>query len=269
MRIQLNEEQFTFIRNRFNRLEIGYEPLRDELLDHICCSIEHSLQNGMPFNEACEKAFAFFGKDEIKELQDQTIELLNPKSQFMKSFPLIAASILFLLAVIAYPFLHNHDHHPANWYDGEASEINTADDLGFVLTLPVKDPPSIQPLPGELEVTSAFGYRQNPFSNQRQLHTGIDLKARKGTPVVTTSDGTVKSAFFESRRGNHIIIEHDESYNTLYAHLSEMKVKPGDQVKKGDIIGLVGSSGFSTAPHLHYEVLKHGKPIDPKPYFQP
>ena len=100
------------------------------------------------------------------------------------------------------------------------------------------------------------------------MHNGIDLAAEEGTPVKATADGVVeKTEEWPEGYGKYIVVVHDDVYTTLYAQLSEMKVKVGEKVKQGDVIGLVGSSGLSTAPHLHYEVRKNGNPVDPADYF--
>lgn len=117
-------------------------------------------------------------------------------------------------------------------------------------------------------ITSNFGYRKDPFTYRPSFHSGIDLGARKGEPVFATADGTVIRTGSDRSRGNHIQLEHAGGLRTWYMHLSKIQVKTGDTVSQGDIIGLVGSTGRSTGPHLHYEVVKNGKSIDPRPYLQ-
>ena len=116
------------------------------------------------------------------------------------------------------------------------------------------------------KVSSYYGYRKDPFHKRRALHTGIDFSARRGTPVITTADGVVKSAGWRKGYGKCIVIQHKSGYKTLYGHLSKIKVVKGQKVKSGDLIGKVGSTGRSTGPHLHYEVYKNGKRINPKNY---
>ena len=113
-------------------------------------------------------------------------------------------------------------------------------------------------------MASGFGYRTDPFTKARKMHEGMDFTAKTGTPIYATGDGVVKSADNSlSGYGNHIEINHGFGYLTLYAHLSKYKVRPGQRVKRGDIIGYVGSTGRSQAPHLHYEVHKDGKVVNP------
>ncbi|WP_298120412.1 M23 family metallopeptidase [Flavobacterium sp.] len=126
--------------------------------------------------------------------------------------------------------------------------------------------PAIQPVKNEdlKRMASGFGYRTDPFTKARKMHEGMDFTASTGTPIYATGDGVVKSADNSlSGYGNHIEINHGFGYLTLYGHLSSYKVRPGQRVKRGDIIGLVGSTGRSQAPHLHYEVHKDGKVVNP------
>lgn len=130
--------------------------------------------------------------------------------------------------------------------------------------------PSISPIQSELvRKTSGFGMRIHPIDKTEKMHNGIDLSAPEGTPVVSTADGrVVKTEFIEENKGygRLLVIQHDETYSTMYAQLSAFKVKTGDVVKKGQVVGLVGSSGISTGSHLHYMLIKNGEKVDPEPY---
>jgi len=126
--------------------------------------------------------------------------------------------------------------------------------------------PAIQPVKNEdlKRMASGFGYRTDPFTKARKMHEGMDFTAPSGTPIYATGDGVVKNADNSlSGYGNHIEIDHGFGYLTLYAHLSSYKVRAGQLVKRGDIIGLVGSTGRSQAPHLHYEVHKDNQVMNP------
>lgn len=125
--------------------------------------------------------------------------------------------------------------------------------------------PSRMPLEGAA-LTSGFGMRHHPVLGGRRQHTGIDLAAPTGTPVYATADGVVGRADFYSSYGLYISINHGASMETRYAHLSRLAVAAGDSVKKGDLIGYVGSTGRSTGPHLHYEVRIDGLAVNPIPY---
>jgi murein DD-endopeptidase MepM/ murein hydrolase activator NlpD len=113
-------------------------------------------------------------------------------------------------------------------------------------------------------MTSVFGYRNDPFdSDHAEYHPGIDFKGQTGDPVKTTADGRVAFTGWKGGYGNCIIIQHKNDFQTLYGHLSHINVNDGQEVKTGDVIGKVGSTGHSTGAHLHYEVRKNGKPINP------
>ena len=130
--------------------------------------------------------------------------------------------------------------------------------------------PAIQPISNKnlRQIASYFGYRTDPFYKVSKFHEGIDFTAPIGTEIYATGDGVVKT--FEYSRGgygNMIIINHGFGYETVYAHMSKMNIKPGQKVKRGQVIGFVGNTGKSTGPHLHYEVRKNGTAIDPINFF--
>ncbi|MBD3723383.1 MAG: M23 family metallopeptidase [Flavobacteriaceae bacterium] len=126
--------------------------------------------------------------------------------------------------------------------------------------------PAIQPVKNEdlKRMASGYGYRSDPFTKVRKFHYGMDFTAKTGTPIYATGDGVVLKADNSlSGYGNHIEINHGYGYVTLYAHLSKYNCRKGQKVKRGDIIGYVGSTGRSEAPHLHYEVIKNGEKVNP------
>jgi murein DD-endopeptidase MepM/ murein hydrolase activator NlpD len=130
--------------------------------------------------------------------------------------------------------------------------------------------PAIQPLSNRdlNRLSSGFGYRIDPLYKTVKFHPGLDFSAPQGTPVYATAEGTVKIAGNSGNAyGNHVVIYHGYSYNTLYGHLYRIKAKKGQRVKRGEIIGYVGNTGKSTGPHLHYEVLKGNKRLDPIYFF--
>ena len=114
-------------------------------------------------------------------------------------------------------------------------------------------------------MSSSYGTR-TPVLGGGRNHKGVDLAAPSGTPVYATADGYVAKAEYWSSYGNYIQVEHGGDMHTRYAHLSDYNVVAGQQVKKGDLIGFVGSTGRSTGPHLHYEVRIAGEAVDPRPY---
>lgn len=130
--------------------------------------------------------------------------------------------------------------------------------------------PAVQPVSNKnLErVASGFGYRIDPIYKTPKLHTGIDFTAAMGTPIYATGDGVIEEAGFDNGGyGNHVIINHGYGYETLYGHMVKIKSRIGERVKRGQVIGWVGSSGKSTGPHCHYEVIKNGNKIDPVHFF--
>ncbi len=130
--------------------------------------------------------------------------------------------------------------------------------------------PAIQPVSNkELDrIGSGFGYRTDPFYRTQRFHAGIDFTAPRGVEVYATADGVVSLVKTEIwGYGQHIVINHGNGFETLYGHLSKFKVKTGQRVKRGQLIGLIGSTGKSTAPHLHYEVHKNGEPLNPAFFF--
>lgn len=132
--------------------------------------------------------------------------------------------------------------------------------------------PSIKPIREDkinkdIQALSGFGWRLHPVFKVMKMHTGIDFGARAGTPIYATGNGVVTRV--ESRGsgyGNNVIISHGYGYESLYAHMQTIKVRPGQKVKRGEVIGLVGSTGTSTSPHLHYEIIKDGVKVNPMSY---
>lgn len=131
-----------------------------------------------------------------------------------------------------------------------------------------EDIPSVSPIVIEksLGIASDFGYRIDPITNKRKFHTGVDFRSSEGSLVMSTANGIVLESENDSSRGNFIVVKHGEMYMTSYSHLKSAAVTVGDLLAKGQTIGYVGNTGLSTAPHLHYEILKDGKPVDPKDY---
>ncbi len=130
--------------------------------------------------------------------------------------------------------------------------------------------PAIQPVSNSdlKRIASGFGYRIHPIYKIAKMHTGLDFTADVGTEIYATGDGVIAAVDSKlSGYGQHVIIEHGYGYQTLYAHMSRTAVKPGEKVKRGQVIGYVGNSGLSSGPHLHYEVLKNGEKVDPAFYF--
>jgi len=130
--------------------------------------------------------------------------------------------------------------------------------------------PAIQPVSNKdlNRIASGFGYRIDPVYKTTKFHAGLDFSAPQGTPIYATADGTITTAGSTGNGyGNHVIINHGYGYETLYGHMVRVKVRNGATVKRGEVIGWVGSTGKSTGPHCHYEVHKNGEKIDPIYFF--
>jgi murein DD-endopeptidase MepM/ murein hydrolase activator NlpD len=117
-------------------------------------------------------------------------------------------------------------------------------------------------------ISSSFGMREHPKSGEENFHTGLDLSVPTGYPVKATADGIVSFSGMNGGSGNLVVLEHGHGYSTLYAHNSRLAVKIGQKVKRGDIISYSGSTGNSTGPHVHYEIWKEGRPVNPINYLK-
>lgn len=124
--------------------------------------------------------------------------------------------------------------------------------------------PSVLPVAGL--IGGGYGWRRDPFTGSRQFHRGVDVSAPVGTPVSAPADGIVLSAARESGYGNVVVLGHGDGLVTRFGHLHKFEVKPGQSVRRGDVIARVGNTGRSTGPHLHYEVMLEGRQVDPMGY---
>ena len=147
-------------------------------------------------------------------------------------------------------------------YDELTKLVNSKEKM--ISSIPAIQPVDSRKLRGAI---SGFGYRIHPIYKIRKMHSGIDFTAPIGTPIYATGDGVVIAQGSERGYGNRIMINHGYGYVTKYAHMSRFKAKKGQRVKRGDLIGYVGNTGASTGPHLHYEVFKNGKVVNPMNFF--
>lgn len=129
--------------------------------------------------------------------------------------------------------------------------------------------PAIQPVSNKelTRIASGFGMRIHPIYGIAKMHSGLDFTAPQGTPIYATGNGVVTEATFGNGNGNHVIIDHGYGYETVYMHMVRIKAVGGQHVKRGEVIGWVGSTGASTGPHCHYEVHINGIPVDPVYFF--
>lgn len=177
------------------------------------------------------------------------------------------------LPVKAYPEAQGGPYIPPV-YDGTASSFEAhVDDLDTALSALSKVESAVQhypiasPAPGR-RLTSSFGIRRDPFHGRRAMHSGIDFKTPVGTPILATAKGVVKYAGWKGGYGRLVEVDHGNGYTTRYAHLSAIKVRKGQRVDTGATIGKAGSSGRSTGPHLHYEVRRNGKAVNPATFLR-
>jgi murein DD-endopeptidase MepM/ murein hydrolase activator NlpD len=149
-------------------------------------------------------------------------------------------------------------------YDTLKSTAFARFDRRYMLRLQRNTQPNIWPVDGRL--MSSYGRRNDPLSGEGAYHTGIDISAPTGTPVKAAADGLVTYASFYGGYGRRVIIKHNNGTETYYAHLSKFDVMAGQEIRQGEIVGRVGSSGRATGPHLHYEVRLGGNPVNPYRY---
>jgi murein DD-endopeptidase MepM/ murein hydrolase activator NlpD len=203
---------------------------------------------------------SFFESDPIPDsARAKTIEQLDD----LKKIAQLSENQLITSVGNAITRLHNRMRFQQNSFDKIINLIDKKEDLLAAI-------PAIQPVSNkQLErVASGFGYRIDPVYKIPKMHAGLDFTASTGTPIYATADGTVKESNFNiGGYGNHVVINHGFGYETLYAHMVRIKAKKGQKVKRGEVIGWVGSTGKSTGPHLHYEVHKNGNPLDPVYFF--
>lgn len=147
---------------------------------------------------------------------------------------------------------------------GVRESLAQLDDAFRVRASLLSSTPSIMPAQGWF--SHGFGWRKDPFSNKRRFHRGIDIVNHRGTPIYATADGVVSRAVRIADLGKTVDISHGRGYVTRFAHLSEILVKPGQQVQRGDLIGKMGSTGRSTGDHLHYEIFYDGRRVNPWKY---
>jgi murein DD-endopeptidase MepM/ murein hydrolase activator NlpD len=146
--------------------------------------------------------------------------------------------------------------------ESSLGEANKLSDAPNEAPRPAADASASPKTPGS--ISSGFGMRTHPIDGVQKFHTGVDLRGSEGTPILAAESGVVRSAGTRGGYGNAVEIDHGNGVSTLYGHASELGVKPGDHVEKGQQIGEVGMTGHATGPHLHFEVRVEGKPVDPK-----
>lgn len=221
------------IYEQLSNLKFRHTDLLEEYLDHYATQYEHMIQNGILYEDALQTISNNIKALDVKEINRHHFLLHN------KTLIMTLSGLLLMLA-------------------------------SFYFSLNVsQDPPSKSPVAlEEGTIRSGFGQRMHPVKKILKLHKGVDIIASLGTNVSAPGDGVVSDVGFDENYGYFIEIKHDEIYSTRYHHLSKVLVKKGDKIKVDQKIGEIGSTGLSTGPHLHYEVIENGKHVDPMPYIK-
>lgn len=234
-------------------LKINNPEMEDELIDHFCTEYEELIKST---NNPDDKLSEII--DEIETL-DLTHFRKNKKRMISRNL-LIVCSFLLISTIVITNFINSEP----DLLVGQDAQLEVAK-VNFKADF--TDPPYGSPIPNA-EVVSGFGQRKHPISKKMKLHKGCDFKAALGTPVISVEIGTVTDCGFHDKYGFFIEIKHDDIYSTRYHHLSSIDVKKGEQIKKMQKIGKVGSTGLSTGPHLHYEIIKSGEWVDVAEYLK-
>ncbi len=214
----------------------------EEMMDHYLSDIETQIDLGISPQIAVLSTFQKIELTDFNNLQKK-----KNLSLYMMLIP------IFLLSISIYIYQNNIV--PLNFEFGEKSTEIAPDGWPLEETM--------------ITITSNFGIRFHPILKSPKLHKGIDIQANIGTPVFATGTAIVKETGFTTKAGNYVILAHNNRFSSRYYHLSSIDVKNNDKVTKGSLIGKVGNTGVSLAPHLHYEILDKGVPLDPLEYSRP
>ncbi len=227
----LTKEEITTIKGWLHP-HLAATKAYEELLDHACSAIEHYMITGYAFTDAFAQVQEEFAPEDFAAIRTTEKRIKIKRTLMMGSPFLLLTAWVFLFTLNS-----SKPHQP--WQ------------------LPLKQD-------NKVRMASGFGYRVHPLYKTRKLHTGMDFLAPTGTPIHPVLDGKVtKVVESKTGYGKHIEVTHNDSLVTRYAHMHEIKVRVGDMVRVVDTIGTVGSTGTSTASHLHFEVLLHQKKINP------
>ncbi|MCB8995471.1 MAG: M23 family metallopeptidase [Bacteroidales bacterium] len=231
-------QDYQFLSKKYNRVDTVLKEVRsiDENLYRTIFETEPVFRKGLDENEELNELFQYLSmtNNELVSLSHKELENIHENIS-----------------------LQEQEYRHLMSYSGEKSELLTS-------------LPAIQPIRNKdlTRTASGFGYRIHPIYKIKKMHPGMDFTAPTGTEVFATGDGTVELVEMSKRgNGNTIVLDHGSGYKTSYMHLDATKVRTGNKVKRGDVIGWVGNTGLSVAPHLHYEVSLNGNPVNPVNYF--
>jgi murein DD-endopeptidase MepM/ murein hydrolase activator NlpD len=172
------------------------------------------------------------------------------------------------LAAVGGPFVPVTLRKDAGAFERQLYRVSIARANSEHLSLMLNTVPVRKPILGEIDLSSGFGVRSDPFLGRLAMHTGLDIRGSTGDPVHATANGTVENAGWSGGYGKMVEIDHGNGFSTRYGHLSEIEVKVGQQIKIGQVIGRVGTTGRSTGPHLHYETRIDGEAVDPQKFLR-
>lgn len=205
-------------------------------------------------------------RDEIEQLRKEQEQLMGTSISRLEERSKIIESIIGSIGVDVK--IKEDPNHSGGAYIAASDEnygerllANTDKYLEILEGTPLGKPVSTR-------ISSRYGVRKDPLNKKRAFHEGIDFKGKSGDKIKATASGKVKKSTYSKSLGHYVIVTHLQGYETLFAHMKKRLVKRGEKVKRGDIIGLVGSTGRSTGPHLHYEIHRNGKHVDPLKYIK-
>ncbi len=224
-----------------------------EILDHYCETIERSVSvNKNTFEKVMEETFDNLNKSEIKKI-NKKLNTLYFRNYAFKSLLILGLIFLFLFFYIT---IFNKSNNP------EQNNIKE------IPTFEIMDTINIWPLKNNLYVSSKFGNRIHPFYKVEKFHNGIDIPAKEYERVFSIANGIVINAGYSDLKGNYIEIQHNEIFQSIYFHLSEIDVKINDKIEVRQQIGKVGSGNLNNQSHLHFEIKKNGTNVDPLLYIR-
>lgn len=233
----LNTKQLQHIQQRIEAKNLK-KVVATEMFDHYASAIEHHMITGVSFEKAFQQAF--------DDMPLSVIQSINKQHTHTNIYVIMKkiTPAAFLLCTIAFMIFSNVSSQENAWNMPVAKNDLT-------------------------RMVSGFGYREHPIFKTKKLHTGMDFTAPKGTPVNAVQSGIVTNVETNDKGyGNMIELTHNDSTVSLYAHLDEIKVTLNQKIDANEMIGTVGNSGASSAPHLHFEIIKNGKKINPLTFIQ-
>lgn len=231
------------IRIRLEAKGISDANQLEELEDHYISSVEHKIKMGQEADEALYST--------LKELDSIEFEYSPAVAHKTLAFAALFC-LLSLIGLYFYLFVS---------VPSAASNNNTKSRLEAPQNWPIATPSKI--------ITSEFGPRHHHLLKTKKHHSGIDIKASQGTPVLASNGGLILEAGYHQKYGNYIVLQHNDRFSTRYMHLSSLTIESCDIVVMGEQMGNVGSTGLSSGPHLHFEILDNGQAIDPMIFLQP